>query len=180
MILTKTRLVNSINKSLNILMILLSLKILQKASEAFLGPKKNPNTKKIFWTNKKPPNADRKRACDVLASTPQPSTLLPFASGIDSLNDTSQISFPDQMVQLFVDKTNTKIQHIKNNLPTYYSKSDKNTVIQPLDQREFHAFIGLLYARGLLVFLDNQCIRTIHIFLIFSEIAGHPLFSATM
>ena len=124
-ILTKKWLVNSVDKSLDehyydphdfgVAEDLASEKVL----EAFLGPKKNRNIKKIFWTNKKPPNGGRQRACDVLPRTTQPSTLLPVASGIDSINDAFQILFPDQMVQLIVDKTNTKIQHVKDNLPAY-------------------------------------------------------------
>ena len=54
------------------------------------------------------------------------------------------------MVQLINYKTKTKIQHVKDNLPAYYNKSDKNTFILLLDQREFFAFISLLYARRLL------------------------------
>ena len=88
-ILTRKRLINSIDKSLDenyrdphdfgVAEDLASEKFL----ETFLGPKKNPNTKKIFWTNKKPPNVSRQRACDVLPRTPQTSALLPLPSGID-------------------------------------------------------------------------------------------------
>ena len=109
----------------------------EKVLEAFLSPKKNPNTKKIFWTNKTLPNVGRQRACDVLPRTPQPLTLLPLAPGIDSINDAFQIFFPDQMAQLTVGKPNTQIKHVKNNLPAYYNKSDKSTFIISLDQREF-------------------------------------------
>ena len=77
------------------------------------------------------------------------------------------------MVQLIVDKANTKIQRVKHNLPAYYNKSNKNTFICPLDQREVYAFIVLLYARGLL----GQSMYTYKMF--FSETAAHPVFSAT-
>ena len=107
-ILTKKRLVSSIDNSLDencydphdfgVAEDLAREKVLG----AFLGPKKNPNTKNIFWANKKPPYAGRQRACDVLPRTTQPSTLLPFASGIDSMSDAFQILFPDQMVQLII------------------------------------------------------------------------------
>ena len=179
-ILTKKRLVSSIDKSLDencydrhdfgVAEDLPSEKVLQ----VFLSPKKKYNTKKIFCTNKKLPNASRQRACDVLPRTPQPLTLLPLASGIDSSNDAFKILFPDQMVQLIVDKINTKIKHIKDNLPAYYNKSDKITFIRPFDQREFHAFISLFYACGHF----GQSMHTCK--MLFSEAPGYPVFSANM
>ena len=54
------------------------------------------------------------------------------------------------MIQFFVDKTKTKTQNVKTNLPAYCNNSDKNTFIGSVDQREFSAFTSLLYARGLL------------------------------
>ena len=64
-ILTNKRLVNSIGKYLDENCYDLqdfgaaeNLAI-EKVLEVFLGPTKNSNTKKIFWTNKKPPNAGR-------------------------------------------------------------------------------------------------------------------------
>ena len=89
------------------------------------------------------------------------------------LHDVFKISFPDQKVQLIVDNTN--IQHVKDILPAYYNKSDKNTFISSLDQGEFYAFIGLLYTRGFL----RQSIHTYKM-VFFPETAGHPVFSATM
>ena len=146
----------------------------KKVLETFLDPKKNTNTKKIFWTIKKLPNAYRQRACDVLPRTPLPSKLLPLASGIGFIIDAFKILFPDQMVQLIVDKANTKLQHVKRNLPAYYNKSNKNTFICLLDQRKVYAFTGLLYASGLL----GQSMHTYKV--LFSETAGHLVFSATM
>ena len=78
------------------------------------------------------------------------------------------------MVQLTVDKANTQIQHQKDNLTTYYNKSDKNTFVRPLDQDEFYAFIGLLCVRDLL----RQSMHTYKI--IFSETAEHSVFSPTI
>ena len=89
-VLTKKRLVNSIDKSLDencydphdfgVAEDLASEKVL----ETFLDPKKNPNTKKIFCTIRKLSNACRQKACDVLPRTPLPSKLFPLASGIVS------------------------------------------------------------------------------------------------
>ena len=170
-ILTKKRLVNSIDKSLD-----------ENCyyphdfgvPETFVGLKKNPNTKKIFWTNKNPPNASCQRACDVLPLISQLLTLLPLVSGFNSINDALQILFPDQMVQLIVEKTNTKIQNVKDDLPAYYNKSDKSTFIRPLDQCEFYTFISLLYVRGL-------CGQSMHTYrMLFSETVVYPIFGTTM
>ena len=55
------------------------------------------------------------------------------------------------MVQLIADKTNTKIQHVKDNLSGCYKTSGKNTFIHSHDQCKLCAFIGfLLYTSGLL------------------------------
>ena len=177
-ILTKKRLVNSVDKSLDescydphdfdVAEDFASEKVL----EAYLGPKKNSNTKKTFSTYKKPPNAGRQRACDVLSRIPQPWTPLTLTSGIDSINDAFNILFPDQMIQLIVDTTNTKIQHVKDNLPAYYNKSDNNTLFALLIITS--SMHSLVYSTPV-VFLDSQCIRTT-----FSETAGHPVFSVTM
>ena len=113
-------------------MILVLLKILQvKKFDKFFLVQKNLDTKNVFWTNKKLPNAARQGACDVVLRTPQPLILLSLASGIDSINDALKILFPDQMVQLIVGKTNTKIQHVNDNFPAYYNKSDKKYFCSP-------------------------------------------------
>ena len=78
------------------------------------------------------------------------------------------------MGQLIIDKTNIKTQHVKYILLADYNKSDKNTFIQPLDQRQFYAFIGLFYTHGLL----GQSMHTYK--MDFSETAGDSVFSATM
>ena len=62
------------------------------------------------------------------------------------------------MNELVINNTNDKIRHIKENLPLHF----------------VYAFIGLLYARGLL----GQSMHTYKIFL--CETAGHQIFTATM
>ena len=78
------------------------------------------------------------------------------------------------MVELIVKHTNSRIQHVQDNLPKYYARTNKNTFIRPLTHREFYAFIGLLYAQGLL----GQSMHASKI--LFSETAGHAIFSGTM
>ena len=96
-----------------------------------LGPKKNPKTKKIFWTNKKPQNAKRLRPYGFLSQSPKPSTILSLASRINTMVDAFHVLFTDEIVQLIASNSNAKIQHIKGNLPPYYNRSDNNTFNTP-------------------------------------------------
>ena len=126
----------------------------EKVLKGFLGPKKNPNTKKNFWANKKPPNAGRQGVRD--SRTPQPLARLPLASDINSINDAFQILISDQMVQLIVDKTNTRIHHVK---VTYLS-----ITTNPIKTLLFAFLINVssMYSSissTSVVFLDSQCIR---------------------
>ena len=114
----------------------------------YLGPRKNPATETILWLNKKPERVGRQRSC--VATSPQPSTLLPPASGIESIRDAFHVLFTDEMAELVINNTNDKIRYIKENLPSHFAESNKNTYVRLLDQEKFYAFIGLLYARGLL------------------------------
>ena len=89
----------------------------------YFGPKKNPRTEKIFWTNKAPNNTGRRlRSCDILPRAPAPATLLAPASDIDSIANAFHCLFTPDMVELVVKHTNTKIQHVQGNLPEYYSR----------------------------------------------------------
>ena len=140
----------------------------------FLGPKKNPKTENISWTKKTPQNASHQRACDISPRSPKPSTLLLLTSGIHTIADAFHALFPDEMVQLIISNTNAKIQHIKDNLPWYYNRSDENPFIRHLDERELYTYIGLHYARSIL----GQSMQSYK--MLFSETSGHPVFSATM
>ena len=178
--LTAKRLVNSIDKSLDETCYdKHNFGMVENDDEAviltgYLGPKKNPKTEKVFWTNSMPSNSGRQRSCDILPSAPVPATLLPLAAGIESVSDAFHVLFPVDMVELIVKHTNSRIQHVQDNLPEYYARTNKNTYIRPLTHREFYAFIGLLYARGLL----GQSMHASKI--LFSETAGHAIFSGTM
>ena len=140
----------------------------------YLGPKKNPNTPKIFWTNKVPTTVGRQRSCDILPRNPTAATVLPLAANVNTITDAFHVLFHTEMVQLIINRTNAKIEYVRDNLPPYYNKSNKNCFVYPLDEREFYAYIGLLYARGLL----GQSMHTYK--MLFTETAGHPVFSATM
>ena len=123
---------------------------------------------------KKPQNARHQRACDVSPQSPKPSALLLLTSGIHTIADAYHALFPDEMGQLIISNTNAKIQHIKDNLPWYYNRSDKNPFIRHLDERELYTYIGLHYARSIL----GQSMQSYK--MLFSETSGHPVFSTTM
>ena len=131
----------------------------------YLGPKKNLATETILWSNKKPERVGRQRSCDILPRSPKPSTLLPPASGTESIRGAFHVLFTDEMTELVINNTNDKIRHIKENFPPHFFESNKNTCVRLLDQEEFYAFIGVLYARGLL----GQSMNTFKI--LFSETA---------
>ena len=107
----------------------------------YLGTKKNPATETILWSKKKLERVSQQRSYNIL---PQSS------SGIDSIRDTFHVMFTYEMTELVINNTNDKIRHIKENLPLHFVESNKNTYVWLLDQEEFCAFIGLLYARDLL------------------------------
>ena len=95
-------------------------------------------------------------------------------SAIESIRDAFHVLLTDEMTERVINNTNDKIRHIKENFPPHFVESNKNTYVRLLDQEEFYAFIGLLYARGLL----GQSMHTYKI--LFSETAGHQIFTATM
>jgi len=59
--------------------------------------------------------------------------------GIESVSGAFHVLFPADMVELFVKHTNSRIQHVQDNLPEYYARTNKNTYIRPLTHREFYA-----------------------------------------
>ena len=135
----------------------------------YLGRKKNPATETILWSNKKPARAGRQRSCDILPRSPQPSTLLPPATGTESIRDAFHVLFTDEMTELVINNANDKITHMKENLPPHFIESNKNIYVRLLDQEDFHAFIDC-FMQG--AFWDSQC-TLINLF--FSETAGQVI-----
>ena len=158
--LTCNRLVNSINKLLDSNCFdphdfgTVDEKEHETVLTGYSGPKKNPTTETVLWSNKKPERVGRQRSCDILPRGPQPSTLLPPASGIESMRDTFHVLFTDEMTELVINNTNNKIRHIKENLPLHFVESNKNTYVRLLDQEEFTHLL-VCFMKG--VFWDSQC-----------------------
>ena len=155
-ILTYNRLVNSIDKSLDRNYLdphdfgTADYDFHERFLTGYLDPKENPATETILWSNKNPERVDRQRSCDILPRSPQRSTLLPPASGTESIRDAFHVLFTDEITELVINNTNDKIRHIQENIPPHFVESNKNTYVRLLDQQEFYVFIGLIYARGLL------------------------------
>jgi len=97
-----------------------------------------------------------------------------MSADIETMNDSFHVLLPNHMVELIINKTNLKIQHILDNLSENYRNTDKCNYVRLLDNAEFFAFVGLIYARGLL----GQAMHKST--LLFSDVAGHPIFSAPM
>ena len=97
--------------------------------KGYLSAKKNPVMETILWSNKKPERVGRQRSCNILPQSPQASTLLPPASGIESIRDGFHVLFTDEMTKLVINNTNDKIRQIKENLPPHFAESNKNTYV---------------------------------------------------
>ncbi|XP_066920700.1 uncharacterized protein [Clytia hemisphaerica] len=140
----------------------------------YLGPKQH--SEKVYWTNLMPNNIHVQRPCDILPPVPQAMTLLPLASSIETIRDAFDILFPVEMVDLILKHTNQKIKHVQDNLPDPKENSSNRSYyyVRPLSRNELYAFLGLLYARGLLGK------STYKIENLFHETSGHPVFSGTM
>lgn len=80
------------------------------------------------------------------------------------------------MMDLTVEKTNWKIKYVIDKTPLELEKllSDKYTYFKTTDLQEIYAFIGLLYASGLL----DLAMHSMKI--LFSPTAGHSIFTSTM
>ena len=80
------------------------------------------------------------------------------------------------MMDLIVEKADLKINYVIDNTPLELKKllSDKYTYFKTTDLREMYAFIGLLYASGLL----GLAMHSMKI--LFSPTAGHSISTLTM
>ena len=138
-ILTKNRLVNSIDKSLDETLydhhdfglVHNDNDNNKKELTAYLGPKSDKNTKKIIWTNKIPQRVldGRQRACDIIPSSPPVSSLIKPVADLESITDIFKVLFSAEMVDLIITNTNKKIKYVqRNNIPPQ-KKSNKYTYL---------------------------------------------------
>ena len=87
--------------------------------------------------------------------------------------DSWKIFFSDKIIHEIVVPMNDKITAFQNNLSNKTLQNDKYIYIHTTDIAEVYAFIGLIYARGLLG-------QNVSAEKMFSDSYGHPIFTATM
>ena len=120
----------------------------------YLGPKKNSATETVLWSNKKPEKVGRQRNCDILPRSSHPSTLLPPASGIESIRDAFHVLFTDEITELVINNTNDKIRHIKENLHRTLLNRVRILMSGYLTKKSFtHSLVCFMQG----VFWDSQC-----------------------
>ena len=75
----------------------------------YLGPKKDKNTKKIWWSSEHPVATGRQRKCDTISG--RISCLAPNsrANNIENIEDTFHLYFDNDIMDKIVDCTNTRI-----------------------------------------------------------------------
>ena len=88
--------------------------------------------------------------------------------------DLWKLFLSDEIIHEIVVHTNKKITAFRINLSNEILQNDKYTYIHTTDIAEVYAFIGLIYARGLLGQNNVSAEK------IFSESYGHPIFTSTM
>ena len=142
----------------------------------YLRPKSNKAAEKIFWSSDVLSCSGRQRQCDIIPSG-KLSILLERAKHIETIEDAFDLLFDEEMFSLIESKVNEKIKTRTEALTKqkeHLFESSKYPWIKPTNIFELRALIGLLYFRGL--FGMNQ--HSLH--RLFSDKAGHPVFSATM
>ena len=75
----------------------------------YLGPKKDKNTKKIWWSLEHPVATDRQRKCDTISDRIILPALNSRANNIENIKDTLHLYFDNYLMDKIVDCTNTRI-----------------------------------------------------------------------
>ena len=145
---------------------------IKKESYTSTLQKKTKSTKEInvSWTSEKPTNSGRQSAENIIKTKGGP---INGSNSATSHQEAWRLFMTDEMLEKLVEYTNYQINKT-------ISKLDKVAIekyscyIKPTSVEELTAFIGLLYARGLLQ-MSNQRYSYL-----FHEFIGHPVFGATM
>lgn len=125
----------------------------------------------ITWKNQPPTQRGRQNTANILSGTPGVNRA---ARGAQSPLDAWNCMFNDEMMNIVVTHTNERIQEFRSHLNPEVLSNNKITYLHDTNVMEMTAFIGLLYARGL---LGQSHHHRNHLF---SEKVGHPIFGATM
>ena len=115
----------------------------------YLGPKKDKNTKKIWWSLEHPVATGRQRKCDTISG--RISCLAPKsrANNIENIEDTFHLYFDNDIMDKIVDCTNTTINETIARLQrsNNFNESSKYTWVKKTV--EIDALFGLMYFRGI-------------------------------
>ena len=118
----------------------------------YLGPKKDKNTKKIWWSSKHPVANGRQWKCDTISG--RTSCLAPDsrANNIENIEDTFHLYFDNDIMDKIVDCTNTRINETIARLQRSdnFNESSKYSWVKKTDRVEIDALFGLMYFRGIL------------------------------
>ena len=128
--------------------------------------KKNKKDKIIFSNQPRPYNG-RQKAADCPKNKPGVSS---YSKTATSSVECFHLFMTDEMLEHIVTCTNKRVEMSLPDTEKYPQKA----YAKPIDVIDLCAFFGIMYMRGLYG-LNNHCIETL-----FSDIHGHPVFSATM
>ena len=131
--------------------------------------KKTPEIN-IKWTNENPKNSGRQSIENIIKTKPGP---INGSNSITSHLDAWKLFMTDEMLEILVSCTNYQINKIISKIDME-AKNEYSSYIKPTTAQELTAFLGLLYARGLL-HMSGQ-----NYTLLFQEYIGHPIFGAVM
>ena len=128
--------------------------------------KKNKKDKIIFSNQPRPYNG-RQKAAHCPKNKPGVSS---YSKTATSSVECFHLFMTDEMLEHIVTCTNKRVEMSLPDTEKYPQKA----YAKPIDIIDLCAFFGIMYMRGLYG-LNNHCIETL-----FSDIHGHPVFSATM
>ena len=174
--LTKYRLVNSIDTSLNEenfeQLVYVNRHGNFETFTGYMGPVKDPKTEKVYWVSDSPNDVGRQRACDIVKG--RISCILPntAARTAESHEDIFGLFFDSDIMNIIAEKTNLGIQDTIDSLSAKQNigESDKYSWIKTTNITELKALFGLMYFGGLLGGNHNTVES------LFSDTQGHYIF----
>ena len=118
----------------------------------YLGPMKDKNTKKIWWSSEHRVATGSQRKCNTISDRISCLAQKSRANNIENIEGPFHLYFDNDIMDKIVDCANTGInetvtrwQRSKN-----FSESSKYTWVKKIDTVEIYAFFGLMYFTGIL------------------------------
>ena len=171
--LTKERIINNLESSLhlgnyNLLNTIHEKKVMTCILEK--GTKNRPATT-LPWCNVKDVSRGRQTAENIISTTPGP---INGSNLAQSPFDCWKLFMNTPMINLIVISTNNQIDRKLNAIDLTMISERNKCHLKHTNAEEMTAFIGLLYARGMLN-LSHHSLKYL-----FQDVIGHPIFGATM